>query len=320
MTTGTGSGAKRSALLLLRTPLQAWIAQQVLIAESVTEYELLYFTQNDSPEDRRYFSRLAAEARFAKYCHAPLRRFDILGHLNFRLQAKNWFRNRSFDLTLLSSLNSLVINAISCKQASSELVTFDDGFANILPTSMFYVHASGWRDRLYRKLLGTEDLDSIKKRILRHYTIYPQFSNVVNPQRLRVLEGFKDSSRRSDQTDTVTYFIGQPFHEAMPRKHVNMLQDYFRTLDIDVYVRHPRETQPLDIGAPYLEKNGLIAEESIVQNAGDRSIHLVGWFSSVSFNLGGIASRRTMCLISSADGSELMAGLAAQAGCDVVLI
>jgi hypothetical protein len=99
-----------------------------------------------------------------------------------------------------------------------------------------------------------------------------------------------------------------------------MLQDYFRTLDIDAYVRHPRETHPLDIGAPYLEKNGLIAEESIVQSAGDRSIHLVGWFSSVSLNLGSIASRRTMCLISSADESELMARLAAQAGCDVVLI
>lgn len=314
------STAKRTALLLLRTPLQAWIAQQVLIAEAVTDYELVYLTQNDSPEDRHYFTRLSTDAGFAKYCHAPVRRFDMLGHLDFRRQAKRWYMDQGYDVTLLASINSRVINAISRRQTSGELVTFDDGLANILPTGMYYVEASGWRDRLYRQLFGTEELDAIKKKILRHYTIYPQFSNIVDSRRLKYLRTFGRENGNSKRTETVTYFIGQPFHEAMPVEHLNMLQGYIRAIDIDAYVRHPREMYPLSIDAPYLDKSGLIAEESIIKNAGNRSIHLVGWFSSVLLNLSNVASRRTMYLVKSAVDSEQMAKLAHQSGCEVVMI
>ena len=88
---------RRSALLLVRTPLQAWISGQVLQAEGVGRYDLAYFTHNDSSEDQHYFGELAAGADQAQYCHAPVRRYDILGHLDFHRQTASWKRRQAPD-------------------------------------------------------------------------------------------------------------------------------------------------------------------------------------------------------------------------------
>lgn len=53
---------KRSALLLLRTPFQAWFAELALSAESIFDCEVIYFTQNDSTQDRNYYKKLSSNA------------------------------------------------------------------------------------------------------------------------------------------------------------------------------------------------------------------------------------------------------------------
>ena len=312
--------SKRSALLLVRTPLQAWIAEKVLRAESVSSYEVVYFTQDDSEEDRYYYSRLSAKADNGQYCYSPRHRFDISNHLDFRRQAKKWHRDQRHDLTLMGSITAHVINAISSQQVTSELVTFDDGTYNILTWDKFHVDSISWRSCIYRKLLGATDLERTKTRIARHYTLHPQFENIVEPGRLKTLpEWGRDEGQSIDGT-TRTYFIGQPFEEDLTFEQISVLKTYLLTLSVDFYVRHPRERITLELRVPYLEKEGQIAEDAIVNNAGRSQIHVVGWFSTVLFNIGQVAHRRTMILLHSDRASHEMAKLGTKAGCEIVFI
>lgn len=319
--------AKRSALLLVRTPLQAWIAEQVLRAEAVTSYDFIYFTHNDSSEDRHYFNRLSASADHAQYCYAPTRRFDIFGNLDFYWQTKKWHHDLGHEITLMASIDSHLINAISKQQVTSELITFDDGLANILPSDRYSKDNISWRSRIYRKFLGASDLAITKHRIAYHYTLYEKFDNIVESGRLKLLSGwnFNGQSRNIEKDvgalqPIKTYFIGQPFEEAMSAEHVNILENYVKTLGIDIYVRHPREVQPLDIRVPFLEKADDIAENAILRDAKNCEIHIFGWFSTVLFNLNLMAIQRTMILMQADPVSSNMAEMARKVGCEVILL
>lgn len=314
--------SKRSALLLLHTPLQAWIAEQVLRDEAVSNYDLVYFTQNNSSEDRYYFGRLSTKADNAKYCFAPKRQFDIFCHLDFRRQAKSWYQDKGHDLTVIASIDAHVGIAISNRQMTSELVTFDDGLANITLSDPYHVDRIPWRSRLYRKLLGASDLLTIKNRIARHYTLYPQFENIVEPSRLKTLQGWsRDQGVHSPRVGaTKTYFLGQPFKEVMSATDINTLEKYIKTLGIDIYVRHPRENSPLELSSPYLDKKGRIAEDAIVHDAGNCQVHVIGWFSTALFNLGAVAQRRTALLLRKHPESSRMADMARKVGCEVVFL
>lgn len=313
----------RSALLIVRTPLQAWIAARVLAAERVKMYDLLYFTQNDSPEDRNYFTELCGKAETATYLFAKKRRFDILNHLDFRWQARAWFKEKSYNIILLASIDAFVPNSIASNQ-SGELVTFDDGTGNFTESSSYFVDNGGWRAKLYRYLLGAASISKIASRTSRHYTLYPNYKNIVESARLIDSSKWliRDASflKHSENANPITYFIGGPFSEDLTPNDIRALESFLRTMDINVYVRHPREHNVLKIGVPNLDKQGLIAEDAILRHAQGRPIHLVGWFSTVLFNMAAIAQRSTMILFKSNYNSEHMARLARRAGCQIILI
>lgn len=311
----------RTALLLIRTPLQAWLAEQVIAAEKISKYEILYFTHNDSPEDRHYFAKLASSACGARYFHAPPRRFDVLTHVDLHRQTRPWRRNYGYDLVLLASIDGHVINSISWLQSGSELVTFDDGVGNILPSDRYYVDNVARRVRLYRRCFGATDLKTIKRRIVRHYTLYPQFGNIVDAARVVPLQGWADSESIDAGTrNTRTYFLGQPFQEALSKAQIDCLARYVRGMQVDAYVRHPREQLPLELGVPFLDKQGQIAEEAVLLDARGHQAHVVGWFSTALLNLSAVVHRSTMLLVSSDPGSARMASIAKQVGCEVVFI
>lgn len=309
-------GRGKSALLILRTPFQAWLSEYVLSEEQVSCYEVLFFTTNDSPEDRHYFKKLAANARRAHYCHAKAGKSSLATQLTFFRQSAAWRRDGQYDITILSSLDASFVGSIA-RQQTGQIVTLDDGTANITPASIYHTGAFPWRDRLYRAALGCESLEHLKSRIARHYTLLPAFGNIVDRARVRTI----NSTLRRQATSTAvrTYFIGAPFEEALPETHVTRLREAAKGLPIDLYVPHPRERRCPLIDAPLLEKSGLIAEEAILKDAGTSQIHLFGWYSSVMFHLSGFAGKRTL-LLPPHRNLETMKAMGVQAGCEVVLL
>jgi len=307
----------KTALVILRTPFQAWMAKQILDLEGVTSFSLVYFTVQNSSEDQNYYSELSSLAKEAQYIYVPKTRKDIFSQFSFKSHAKKWLRDKGCDLTLLSSIDAFLPSAIMAKQGGAELVTFDDGTSNINDESVFFIDRLNCRGRLYKKYFGALSLEETKKRIARHYTLHSEFPNIVGPDRLISLPGWSKRQYIAEQKPEKKYFLGAPFfRRELSKEMIHELELYLASLDIDAYVRHPREESPLNIGAPVLNKNGLIAEEAILRDAMDVPIHVLGTSSSVLFNMALAAQNRTMLLFSSSLSG--MERLALKSGCDVI--
>lgn len=308
-----------TALVLCRTPYQAYLLQDVLDREGVTSYELLYYTHQDSAEDRHYFPRLADRAHHAEYVHVPPPRFDLFGYVRFYARARRFLRDLGHDMVVLASIDNYVFSAIARKQAGAAVVSFDDGMSNILSGGLYRQAGYGGRGRVYRILFGAHTFDDIKRRIARHYTIYPQFENIVPKDRVRPLSP-RHRAHRGEAGDGPVFFIGQPFRDVMDTERVDTLTRFLRERHIDHYVRHPRETTMLDLEVPELDKGGLIAEEAIYRTSRDTRPTIIGWHSNVMFNIDASQATKLLLVFENAENRAELTRLGEATGCEIVLV
>ena len=119
-------------------------------------------------------------------------------------------------------------------------------------------------------------------------------------------------------SSTKTYFIGTEI-DTFFNPDLSRLPEFLAKHKIDYYVRHPRETSDLGLGIPILEKNGLMAEEAIMKDAGEMSISLIGWPSSVFFSLRD-ADSRIMLFPRNRNDLAPLAEVARIIGCEIEFI
>jgi len=306
----------RTALVILRTPFQAWMAKKVLAEERACSCVALYFTQENSEEDRHYYNEISLLSESSKYIYVPKTKWDILGQVRFKNAIRGWLHDLKLDITLFSSIDAFIPSAIMAKQKNSRLITFDDGTGNINCESVYFKEKLNLRGRFYRKCFGGLSLEETKKNIYRHYTLHPGFANIVDSSRIVPVPGWTDEQLSPRHGPIKRYFLGAPFfRRELKESIIHDLERYLASLGIHAYIRHPREIQPLNVGAPELQKNGLIAEEAILKDAGSAPIHVLGASSSVLFNMAFVAQCRTMLLFSSSFSS--MESLALASGCNV---
>ena len=308
----------KSALVLIRTPLQAYLAEKVLHQEGIDSYDLIYVTHNDGPEDRHYFAKLSAAARHHIYCHVRPHRLDILNHLDMAWQTRQWRRDMKLGVTLMASIDNPLLSTIAACQRQAALVTLDDGTANYLDTDPYRSGKLGPRSVFYRWCLGAPSIERLKGKIARHYSLHPELDNIVPKEKLVALAAGFRSAAAGDAPET-SFFIGQPFEEILKPGELQTFLSRVREFPVDFYIRHPRETAPLALGVPFLEKRGLIAEEVIEQASRNCRIRLIGGFSSVMLNVGRDIPR-TVILTGAMKGGALMERLARDASCQVIVL
>ena len=304
-------------LLIIRTPFQAWFVEQILKKERIERFDIIYITQNNSEEDRYYYSRLISKARNGSYAFVKQQKFDVLNTIFLRIRLRSWYKAESYNKIIYASIPALVPNSLVANFPTSELITFDDGAANIVASDEYYIESRSRKYLLYRYLLGGLSLKDIKSRINRHYTLYSDFENIVENERLRYLDGW--SNRKVTKGKAKTYFIGSPFEEVMNQEQIVRLENYVKELKIDFYINHPRERKMLSIGAEVLNKQGRIAEEAIVSNAENSPIILIGWFSTVMLNMEALCESRIVLLPKECPQTPELFELSKKAGCTPIL-
>ena len=305
-------------LLIIRTPFQAWFVEQILKQERIEQFDIVYITQNNSEEDRYYYSHLKSKARNGSYIFVKQQKFDILNTIFLRIKLRSWYNSGSYNKIIYASITALVPNSLVANFSTSELITFDDGAANIVASDEYHVESKSRKYLLYRYLLGALPINDIKSRISRHYTLYSDFKNIVDARRLIHLDSWNTKS--NTKSNTKTYFIGSPFEEIMNKNQILRLKNYVRELNIDSYVTHPRERKRLDIDVDVLNKQGRIAEEAIISDAGNQSIILIGWFSTVMLNIGSLCKDRIVLLPRDCLKTPELFELSKKAGCTPILI
>lgn len=308
------------ALLILRTPLQAHLTLQVLSLEGITKYDLIYLTQQNSEEDQFYYAKLSSGPGLRRYMFIPPKRFDVFNHLSFRRHLHECFKDFRRDHVVIGSIDALVVSALARRQKTSSLITVDDGTANINKSGNYHNPNRSIRYKLYSHLLGTDDLSTICKRIVRHYTLFSGLENIVGKDKLRYLPSVCPDIENNKVTEGLrTYFIGQPLNPEYRDMMTAGVKEALGDQKIDLYVRHPREEMPLNLGTPFLIKNGLIAEDAILRDAAGHNVCIISGFSTATMNLAPFVASSTVLLHSGIDqdSANEMERVALLCGCTV---
>lgn len=272
-------------LVLVSTPFQALVAASVLQAEGVHDYDLVYSARTDVPAHRRYFDKLAANARHAVYAADVQAPTAVLRHALRRARLRRFFKT-DYETVFLANIDSLLFRDLVGRHPRARVVTFDDGAANVFTGSQLH-RAATPAERRAATFLRLPTIDALRARIAVHRTVYPGFDNIVEAARVQPVRLFEDAPRM--QQGQVTFFLGQPYEEAvgagtLDAKGVETLRAWLRDNPVDYYVAHPRESEPLVAGA-HVVRSQDVAEEQVFALAGDARPVLYAWFTSVLLNV-----------------------------------
>lgn len=294
-------------LFICTSPLQSLIASNVAFVEKVHDYDVLYYVDKMNHVHVNYLNKVSSSAKEVVVMDSLMLRFPC--NIFF---LRLIFRRRAYHRVFISSIEATYFHYLLSIIEFKELITFDDGTANIAQSSLYYVDRNNRVIKFFLKLLGVEyDLASMKQKSSKHYTIYSNESNIVeNP--IYIPLDIK-ANQSYDGLDNVDYIILGTVYDAIVDEKINA--DYIKfnlTLFIErllnqgkkvVYIPHPKDNSICfdsfdESSFFYSLKSNLIAEDFIISMAKLGPLVVCGFGSSAQFNIRDIANVENVVFMS----------------------
>ncbi|KAE9537166.1 CMP-N-acetylneuraminate-beta-galactosamide-alpha-2, 3-sialyltransferase [Ursidibacter arcticus] len=269
-------------LIICYTPLQ------VLIAEKIIELypnERFYGVMLCSVKNKKfeyYAERLSLKCEQFFSMHQRTERFHLLKQI---ISLKCKFANLKFDKVFVASINDIQIQFILSSVRFNEFYTFDDGTANIAPSSVYYTPEPNTFIRrsinsLFRNKYSVEKLKALSKQ---HYTIYPDFPNIIENTTVIDLFNAQKSKDENLENEPITHILlGQPVYLEHD-KNIRLAEKVIKDFNIELYLAHPREQYKLD-DVSYID-TPLILEDYLAQEFSHRRCRIYTYFSSAVLNI-----------------------------------
>lgn len=273
-------------LFICLTPLQALIAQQLIRQTAPTPADLLMicYAEADNEKFRHYYRETAELCRHAEFIRVPqnlwLREIALFS-LTKNLQ-------KQYDTIYTASIDNPNVQFPLSHVQFNRLETFDDGTANLYPTSILYRNQYyGTKAKLIRKLQGirytTEDLRALSTT---HHTLYPTQKNIVSPT--IALNLWQNNERQSvsdnEKLDknVQKILLGQPIFDN-EQENTQLFNQIIELVKPDHYFPHPRETYQLNTN--YINTS-LIFEDYLLKNIRpDTEYHIYHIASTAALNV-----------------------------------
>lgn len=274
-------------LYLCSTPLQILIANYLIdLKQDFVDVLVLTYTFNEKYE---YYLNKIKNNRYVNQVDViRINEHNVFTKLMTVGRIILWGKHKKFHTIYLASIDNFFMHCVLHYSHVQEIYTFDDGTANIIEASTYFVDRSSTFSRIARKLLNIRwNLSHIKISTRKHYTIYRDIKNIVDDiSYINVfgVDGFKNSIKNRK---VCSLFLGQPFNDReIGIKIYKKLKNNF--CDIRYFI-HPRENfnfidSVLDEGD--IVRSDLIVEEYIFQQVmAGIDIVLLTVSSSAGFNL-----------------------------------
>lgn len=270
-------------LIICCTPLQVLIAEKIIEMHPNEPFFGVMLSTVKNAKFDFYQTRLEQKCQqfFAMQQHSE--RIQLLKEI---LYLKSTFRGKEFNKVFLANINELEIQFLLSAIKFNELNTFDDGAANVVPSSIFYKEEN---IRLNRKLinmfLGNKySLEKLKNLSKTHYTIYQGFPNIIkNTVYVDLINKNELSGSELETSKVFNILLGQPIFEREDEKNIALAEKVIKAFDIDLYLPHPREKYKLD-NVEYIDTN-LILEDYIFQEFSHKKCRVYTYFSSAVINI-----------------------------------
>ncbi|AUN93896.1 glycosyltransferase family 52 [Pseudazoarcus pumilus] len=288
-------------LFICGTPLQALLIERIIELESLSKDECILFFYTYSINDKYAH----AYERICPLFHEAHHYFCDNKYPGYARDARRLFSNLDYQAVYFASaISSFVLLALSCAQ-NPEIVTFDDGTANISQNSLYASkYGLTLKKALALALFGNRyHLQRIRKESRRHYTLHPGSTNNISDKLVPI--SIVGSLRESASDSSCSLILGTLFRDAFPSMRPGEIQNrlckFASRLRGDVfYLPHPRSGESWLRGIRTIDTQQ-VAEEVAVDLC-DRygRLDLYGFCSSAQLNLG--SSERIRNFLLTADG------------------
>ena len=252
-------------LIIATTPLQAKIANYIQNLYSEEKFLKVYLTPVMN-ERQEYYSR----------------DFDLVFHVADEATYEQALNEcaKEYDKIFYASFDNQLILDIVARSKYKQLMSFDDGYADIYPKGMYAQPLNNMQVGKYG--LTRDDLINNTEK---HYTLYESDFHVVAKEKLVHLENFfKLDIDPVNNGKTAKVLLGQNFSEEDESISVNFITIYAKALNVDYYVPHPKEKFKID-NVKYLV-TPLIFEDALVELFKEYEfVEVYHFTSSVSLHL-----------------------------------
>lgn len=280
---------KSTSLILCSNPLQMLIAQKIIDLHPNNRFDLIVTCPKNNEKYAYYFDKLQKRCNICLFfIEGPgIRKF-----LEFKAKLKNNGLNKDYSKIYVASIDSRYYRYIISKNSKSTIYTFDDGLANIIDTSHYYITRKQpfFKKIIWRGLGIKFTTQDIRFKSNLHFTIYDKQPNIIkNTQFISLLDSL-NSYRSEVLPKRLNIFIGQPMIELSNHYDKEYITKVLRKLKIDCYYPHPKEDNvyiPKDQDVEVIY-NKLICEDYIIELLNDNpslEIYLYSFFSSSIVNL-----------------------------------
>lgn len=280
-------------LIICHTPLQVLIAKCIIAEQAQSTFHVIMFSYENNAKFRHYFQQLENICEQSQFIwlrpQQPISYFLALKKLVTSLQT-------SYDIVYCASINSLIVHYLLSHCQFQHLETFDDGTGNILPDSIFYhPPVLSLKQKLLRKCLGVSwNSRKIIANSRLHYTLYPQFDNIVQPTRaVSLIAPDIVEHNQSPVPNTEKILLGQPILPDAA-ENARLFEQIATKFGIRRYFPHPREQQLPDLDIIHSEQ---IFEDWIIQRISKHTtFELYHLFSTAGLNTAHLPNIRSLAV------------------------
>lgn len=279
---------KSRSLIMCVTPLQMIIAEKIMKLHSSESFDLLVIALNDNEKYKYYYDRLKkVSLNSLYYISTP----GLNGFLDYVKKLKINHLDHSYKNLYLASIDSRHFQYLVSENVHSHIYTFDDGTANIIPSSLYYLNSKPkLLKRAVWRMLGIKDyMQDIKKKSLLHYTIYKDIPNIIESQQYISLIPLSNEIHSKMKDKVAKFYLGQPLTDISEDFDLLFVKKNIDKLEIDYYYPHPRE-KFYPIGNYQIIQSPLIFEDYIIQFLEDNPDVNIEVFSFISTALLNIMS------------------------------
>ncbi|WP_168405688.1 glycosyltransferase family 52 [Acinetobacter indicus] len=274
-------------LVICQTPFQLVLARSIMAERS--DYELLIVCEKETN-----LYKLDYYISFFRINKIKINIMEInnggCGSLKSLLMMRKYIKEKlkqSYTNIYLAGIHNLYIHKIISVLRFNNIITFDDGVGNINKSGVFFLEKKSFKNKLIRFIFNIKfDIDLIKIKTKRHYTIYNNVDNIVeNCKFINLFSDKENNLKPSFCGKEFSIFIGQPLEHINTNITYTDLENFLRIKEVNLYYPHPRETYNLNYNKV---DSLLIAEEYIINFIRENptvKLKIYGFFSSVIFNI-----------------------------------
>lgn len=266
-------------LIICCTPLQVLIAEKIIDMHPEKQFFGVMLHTVENKKFDYYKQRLQAKTDgfFSMLQHND--RWNLLKEI---VQLKARFSGKQFDTVYFANFPELHIQFLLSAIEFKQLNTFDDGTVNIVKHSHFLNDDPDTLVRKFiNKVLGNKySTATLRSLSTQHYTIYPDFPNIMpNTVAVNLMD---NSIAVSESSESVNILLGQPVYNDNSQ-NIELAQKAIKQFNIHYYLPHPREKYQVE-QVKYID-TPLILEDYIAQEFSDRKCCVYTYCSSAILNI-----------------------------------